>query len=133
VIIDFIEKLRNDPSQLEILGDGNQRKSYLHVKDLIAAFMLVLGNLDKSRSIEIYNVGSHDQTDVKRIAEIVCEEMRIEKPRFRFNNTTGDGRGWKSDVKTMQLSIGKLMDLGWKPSMCSEEAIRTSCRELITK
>lgn len=131
VVIDFINKLRRNPAELEILGDGKQTKSYLHVKDLIDAVFVVLENFDENRNVEIYNVGSPDQVNVIRIAEIVCEEMGINKPVFKFKISVKDGRGWKGDVKTMQLSIRKLMSLGWKPSLKSEQAIRLSCNELL--
>jgi len=100
----------------------------LHVKDLVSAFFAVLPCLERDGTVEAFNVGSLDWVDVKRIAEIVCEEMRV-KPKFRFNNVLGDGRGWKGDVKTMQLSVERLMGLGWKPTLNSEEAVRKSCRE----
>jgi len=131
VVVDFVRKLRQDSSELEILGDGTQRKSYLHVRDLVDAFFVVLGGLRKGGFVEAYNVGSLDQVDVVRIAQIVCEEMEIDKPRFRFNKAVKDGRGWKGDVKMMQLSIQKLLDLGWKPTLSSEEAIRLCCSELL--
>jgi len=131
VVIDFINKLRQNPMELEILGDGKQTKSYLHVKDLIDAVFVVLENFNENNIVGIYNVGSPDQVNVIRIAEIVCEEMGINKPVFKFNISVKDGRGWKGDVKTMQLSIGKLMGLGWKPSLESEDAIRLSCNELL--
>jgi len=132
VVIDFVKKLRRNPAELEILGDGSQKKSYLHVKDLVNAFFVVLNGFhERNGMVEAYNVGSSDQVDVLRIAEVVCEEMRISKPRFRFNNAVEGGRGWKGDVKTMQLSIKKLLDLGWKPIYGSEDAIRLSCRELL--
>jgi len=130
VIIDFFTKLRQNAAELEILGDGNQKKSYLHAKDLISACFFVLKNPAKEPA-EIYNVGSLDQVDVKRIAEIVCEEFHIGKPRFRFSRTFEDGRGWKGDVKTMQLSIEKLSNLGWTPSLKGEDAIRLACKELL--
>ena len=130
VIVDFIRKLKQNPEELEILGDGKQKKSYLHVKDLVSAFFAVLPCLDRAGSVEAFNVGSLDWVDVKRIAEIVCEEMDV-KPRFRFNDVFGDGRGWKGDVKVMRLSVEKLMGLGWKPSLNSEGAIRLGCRELL--
>jgi UDP-glucose 4-epimerase len=130
VIVDFIRKLKQNPEELEILGDGKQKKSYLHVKDLVSAFFAVLPCLDRAGSVEAFNVGSLDWVAVKRIAEIVCEEMDV-KPRFRFNDVFGDGRGWKGDVKVMRLSVEKLMGLGWKPSLNSEGAIRLGCRELL--
>jgi len=131
VIIDFVKKLEQNHAELEILGDGTQKKSYLHVNDLISAFLTVLDNLDKSEFVEAYNVGSLDQVNVMRIAEIVCEEMGISKPKFRFNKTVAGGRGWKGDVKTMHLGVQKLLDLGWKPTLGSEDAVRLSCKELL--
>ena len=68
VIHDFIQKLKTNPKELEILGDGTQNKSYLHVNDCIEAMLL---GLEKTRNqVEIYNIGSEDQTTVKTIAEI---------------------------------------------------------------
>lgn len=77
-----------------------------------------------------FNVVSLDWVEVKRIAEIVCEEMNV-KPKFKFNDVLDDGRGWKGDDKTMRLSVAKLPGLGWKPTLNSEEAVRLGCRELI--
>jgi UDP-glucose 4-epimerase len=131
VIVDFVRKLKHNPRELEILGDGTQKKSYLHVKDLVSAFFAVLDYLGKNGMAQVFNVGSSDQVDVKCIAEIVCEEMGIRNPRFRFNNVLGDGRGWKGDVKIMHLSVERLKSLGWKPTLTSEEAIRLSCKELL--
>jgi UDP-glucose 4-epimerase len=75
VIYDFVEKLRRSPGQLEILGDGTQTKSYLHVKDCIDDTLL---GLDKSSAqVEIFNVGSEDRADVKTVAQIVIEEMGV--------------------------------------------------------
>jgi UDP-glucose 4-epimerase len=131
VIIDFVNKLRRNPSELEILGDGNQKKSYLHVKDIVNAFFVVLNNLDRNQLVQVFNVGSSDQINVKRIAEIVHQEMGISKPHFRFNNALKDGRGWKGDVKKMRLSTTRLMSLGWKPSSGSGDAVRQGCMELL--
>lgn len=130
VVIDFIKKLRQNPKALEILGDGEQKKSYLHVKDLINAIFLVLNNFNIDR-LEIYNIGSLDQVDVKRIAEIVCEEMDLHNVKIMLTGGVDGGRGWKGDVKTMWLSIDKLSSLGWKPSLGSEDAIKLSCKELL--
>ncbi len=131
VIVDFIKKLTQNRTGLEILGDGTQTKSYLHVDDLIQAIFSILNSFHKKRNVDTYNVGSTDQTSVIRIAEIVCEEMEIKHPKFTFNNAYEDGRGWKGDVKTMQLSIEKITNVGWKPSLNSEEAVRLGCKELL--
>jgi len=131
VVVDFVRKLRKSPGELEILGDGTQSKSYMHVKDLVDASFAVLNGFGKGGFVEVYNVGSLDQVDVKRIAEIVTEEMGLQNVEFRFTGGVDGGRGWRGDVKTMLLSVDKLLNLGWRPKLNSEEAVRQSCRELL--
>jgi UDP-glucose 4-epimerase len=98
VIHDFIQKLKRNPKELEILGDGTQTKSYLYISDCIEAMLL---GLEKSkRHIEIYNVGSENQIDVKTIAQIVIEEMGLKNVKLTFTGGVDGGRGWKGDVKT---------------------------------
>jgi UDP-glucose 4-epimerase len=132
VIVDFVRKLREDSRVLEILGDGSQSKSYLHVEDCVDAVLHALRHfVDGKEAFEVYNVGSLDKVGVKRIAEIVGEEMGVREVKFRFTGGVDGGRGWRGDVKTMLLSVDRLLSLGWKPSMNSEEAVRLSCRELL--
>lgn len=131
VIVDFVRKLRENPRELEVLGDGKQCKSYLHVSDLVSALFVVTQGFGRAGRVEAYNVGTSDKVSVVRIAEVVCEEMGLAKPRFRFDASLDGGRGWKGDVKTMLLSVDKLVGLGWRPRLNSEEAVRRSCRELL--
>jgi UDP-glucose 4-epimerase len=131
VVVDFIRKLLENPKELEILGDGNQTKSYLYIKDFLDAVFLALRSfLNAGKVVEVYNVGSFDQVDVKRIAQIVSEEMGLQNVEFKLTGGVDGGRGWRGDVKMMLLSADKLLELGWKPSFSSEEAVRQSCREL---
>ena len=133
VIADFVRKFKGDLRELEILGDGSQSKSYLYVEDLVDAVFLALRHFvdEEKKALEVYNVGSLDKVDVKRIAEIVCDEMGVHEVKFRFTGGVDGGRGWMGDVKTMLLSADKLLSLGWKPKLNSEEAVRLSCRELL--
>ncbi len=132
VILDFINKLEQNPSELQILGDGTQTKSYLHVRDLVGAIFTILKDFsERENRLEVYNVGSLDQINVVDIAKIICEEMKIPSVNFRFDCAASDGKGWKGDVKTMRLSVEKLLKLGWKPTRNSEEAVRSSCREIL--
>lgn len=126
VIYDFIHKLRSNPTELEILGDGNQTKSYIYVDDCIEAMLVGLKANGKNR-VHVFNIGTHDMIRVKRIAEIVCEEMRT-SPKFKF---TGGKRGWKGDVPVMLLDASKLNELGWKQSYTSEEAVKKATRDLL--
>lgn len=96
VVVDFVKKLRENSAELEILGDGTQRKSYLHVKDLVEAFFVVLSRFGDGSRVEVYNAGSLDQVSVVRIAEIVCEEMGLRDVAFRFTGGVDGGRGWKA-------------------------------------
>jgi len=122
---------RLHPKQLEILGDGTQTKSYLYINDCTKAILL---GLEKSKKqIEIYNVGSEDQVDVKTIAQTVIEEMKLKNVKLKFAGGVDGGRGWKGDVKNMLLDISKLKSLGWKPKLNSEQAIREATRQLLNE
>lgn len=124
VIFDFVDKLRANPEELEILGDGNQRKSYIHVQDCLDG---ILCGMREQARISVFNLGSEDQTPVKRIAQIVSEEMKL-APVFRF---TGGDRGWRGDVPVMLLSVKKIQQLGWRLRYKSEEAVRVTARFLV--
>jgi UDP-glucose 4-epimerase len=132
VIIDFINKIRNNPKTLEILGDGTQTKSYLYITDCIDAMIYATKKFLKDKEkVEIYNIGSEDQITVKDIAKIVAKEMK--NPRIKLNFTGGvdGGRGWKGDVKIMNLSIEKLRKSGWTPKHNSENAVRLTTKLII--
>jgi len=126
VIYDFIKKLRRNPEELEILGDGKQKKSYLYIGDCINAMFFGIEHAEQKT--EIYNIGSEDWTEVTEIANIVSEEMKLH-PTYKFTGGI-DGRGWKGDVKIMRLDISKLKSLGWKPKYNSNEAIRMTAKWL---
>jgi len=132
VIIDFINKLKTNPKKLEILGDGTQKKSYLHIEDFIDATLHVTSQfLGDGKKADVYNVGSVDQVEVKKIAEIVAEEMRLRDVKFVFTGGVKGGRGWLGDVKIMHLSIDKLMKTGWKPKYNSEQAVRLAVKAIL--
>ncbi|WP_456328986.1 NAD-dependent epimerase/dehydratase family protein [Archaeoglobus sp.] len=124
VIYDFIMKLKRNPEELEILGNGEQNKSYIYITDCVEAMFV---GLKRDEKVNLFNIGSEDQVKVRRIAEIVSEELGI-SPKFRF---TGGDRGWKGDVPVMLLSIERLKKLGWRPRYSSEEAVRMAARDLI--
>jgi UDP-glucose 4-epimerase len=132
VIVDFIRKLRQDSRRLEILGDGTQKKSYMHIDDCVGAFVHLADRFLKSiERVEIFNIGTDDQVDVGKIASIVAEEMKLSGVKFAYTGGVDGGRGWLGDVKVMHLSIKKLLGSRWKPRCGSEEAVRLATRELL--
>lgn len=128
VLVDFIRKLRQNPKELEILGSGKQRKSYLEVKDCVRAMIYAVEN--SHEEINLFNIGSRDSIDVTRIADIVAERMGLFGVNYRYTGGV-DGRGWKGDVLTMMLSIEKMERLGWTPEHGSAGAIETAVDALL--
>ena len=129
VIWDFIMKLKKNNRMLEILGDGKQKKSYIHINDCVDGFLFCLMNSEKK--IDVYNIGNNDQTDVMSIAEIIFEKMNLRDIKIIPKGGTNDGRGWIGDVKEMLLDISKLEKLGWKPKLPSQEAVKLATEEMI--
>ncbi len=127
VTVDFIRKLQRNPSELRILGDGTQSKSYIHISD--SANAVLNAHQLKGRLVEVYNVGSEDRVTVLKIAKIVVEEMGLRKVSFVFTKGSNEG-GWVGDVKNMLLDITRLKSKGWAPRHGSEEAVRLATREL---
>ena len=134
VIVDFIKKLRANPHELEILGDGTQKKSYLHVSDAISATLHLLDLMLRGAfSCDVFNVGSEDWVNVVEIADMVVEAMGLSDVKYVFRPMTPDGRGWPGDVKLMLLDISKLRATGWRPSMSSREAVKKTVEALLSE
>jgi UDP-glucose 4-epimerase len=128
VIHDFIQKLKKNPRELEILGDGTQNKSYLHIDDCVEA---MLCGVEKTKTkVETYNVGSEDQISVKAIAQTLLSEMKLKNVKLRFTGGVDGGRGWIGDVKNMLLDINKLRSLEWKPKHNSKQAVAKTAKQL---
>ena len=130
VIVDFVRKLRADPSQLEILGDGRQTKSYVSVSDTVDAMVHAVRHAPKG--VHPYNIGSLDAISVVQLADAVTDVMGI-RPKYRFAGGTADGAGWKGDVKVMGLALDSLARLGsgWRPRHSSEAAVRLTAESLV--
>ena len=130
VIYDFIKKLQRDPQRLEILGDGTQKKSYLHVSDAVEATWILFEHFrENGRKIDVYNVGSEDWVTVGEIAKIVSKTMNL-NPEFYYTGGVNGGRGWIGDVKYMLLDITKAKNAGWKPKTNSKETVEKAAKEI---
>lgn len=128
-VIDFVNKLRTDPNNLEILGDGKQKKSYLHVSDLIEAIKLVLIFHSKRTEpfYEVFNVGNDQYCTVTESAEVICSALQV-NPKFSY---TGGSRGWVGDSPFVHLDTSKLKALGWRPRVKIFDAIRSTALSLL--
>lgn len=125
VIIDFINKIKANPDELEVLGDGSQTKPYLYVKDLIDAMLFIWENADEP--LNYYNISGIGTTSVAEIARMAIAEMGT-KTKIRY---TGGDRGWKSDSPKYTPDTKKLTDLGWIPNMTSNEAVSYSIKQIL--
>jgi len=125
VIVDFIRKLKRNPRQLEILGDGDQAKPYLHVSDCIWG-MLVAYERSK-QPVNYFNLTSRGVTTTGCVADIVVNALGLRDVEYLY---TGGDRGWPGDVARVSLEPSKLGRLGWAARLTSDEAVNSAAREL---
>lgn len=125
VIFDFINKLKISSSELVVLGDGKQEKSYLYVKDLINAIEYAWNF--KNEKVDIFNIGGIDTINVSEIAHIVVENIGLGS----LISYTGGDRGWKGDVPKFTYDINKILDTKWTPKLNSREAVELTVKSLI--
>ena len=131
VTYDFVHKLKDNPKELEILGDGKQDKSYFHVDDCISAMLAKAPReLCDAGEFMALNVGSKDSIDVVTLANEVCKVMKLKGVEYKFTGGVDGGRGWKGDVKKMRLDIKKMKSHGWDPQFTSRKAIRDTAKWL---
>ncbi|MGA1872879.1 MAG: NAD-dependent epimerase/dehydratase family protein [Thermoplasmatota archaeon] len=128
ILFDFYHKLKKDPRRLEILGDGLQRKSYIHVSDCVEG---VLHATETQGSMfEYYNVGTEDFAVINQIPGIVIEAMGLDNVELHY--TGGHkGAGWKGDVKYMSLAVDKILSTGWRYRLNSIKTLERAIREII--
>jgi UDP-glucose 4-epimerase len=128
VIFDFIKKLRQNPKELQILGDGNQEKPFFLVEDCIEGMLCGFRNPDNQ--CDVFNLGCNSTTNVTTIAQIVVEEMGLGDVQFKY---TGGRRGWPGDVPQVRFNVEKMKRLGWTARHTSDEAVRIAAQRLLGK
>jgi UDP-glucose 4-epimerase len=128
VVFDFINKLKKNKSELEILGDGIQEKPYIHVVDCVAGFLY--GFQHARERVNIFNLGTASSSNVSSIARVLVEEMGLSDVVFKF---TGGDRGWPGDVPQVRYDTLKMERLGWKPGYTSDEAVRRGIKDILGK
>ncbi len=118
VIGDFIDKLRRDPTRLQVLGDGRQAKSYLLAEECVEAILFAVDHAP--HGLHVFNLGCDDSLSVTRIAQMVAAAMGLEGVTLAY--TGGEG-GWPGDVPRFRLDAEAINQLGWCARYNSEEAV----------
>jgi UDP-glucose 4-epimerase len=117
-VFDFYRKLLKDPSQIEVLGDGKQRKSYLYVQDCIDAIFLAMSQ-PGGAGARIYNLGTDEYCAVDESLSWITGHLGLNPMR----NYTGGSRGWIGDSPFIFLDTAKIKSLGWRPKLSIREAV----------
>jgi UDP-glucose 4-epimerase len=125
-VIDFWRKLRADPTRLHVLGDGRQKKSYLHVGDCVRAMLVAIDRSvpPKDAPIHLYNLGHRGTLEVNESIRIIARELGV-SPALTYS---GGERGWVGDAPRILLDTTKIEGLGWKPEKTIEESVVETLR-----
>jgi UDP-glucose 4-epimerase len=121
-VFDFCAQLMKDPGRLRVLGDGNQRKSYLYVQDCLSAMLHVI---DREKSnlanhgCEVFNLGANEYCTVKDSISWITARLGL-SPKLEF---TGGDRGWIGDNPFIFLDTRKVRETGWSPALSIKEGI----------
>ena len=116
-IFDFMRQLAKDPERLHVLGDGKQRKSYLHVQDCIEG--ILLGSTATDERIQIFNLGTDEVCQVFDSVGWITGRLKL-SPRLSFS---GGRRGWIGDIPLIHLGTSRIRSIGWRPKRSIREAV----------
>ncbi len=125
---DFVRRLKADPTQLRILGDGTQKKSYVHVEDILAAIRIA--DERATERYTVFNVATDDYITVSEIADLAVKVSGLAPGETKYQFTGGD-RGWKGDVPVVRFDCSKIKALGWKAERSSAEAVTDAMKAMI--
>ena len=104
----FLTQKRNN-KPLTIVGNGNQTRDFIHVEDLIDAFMKLIRSDLRNK---IYNLGSGKETSINQIARIIGGE-KIFIPK-RPNEPS------RSCANILKIK----KDISWKPKISINEGVK---------
>ena len=123
VIKELIHKLRQNPHQLEIFGDGLQKKDFIYVDDCLDGILFAFKN--SNEIVNVFNLSSGTTTSVNKIVEMILEEMNLKNVKLTY---TGGKSGWIGDAPIVHYNIDKIKSLGWKPKYLSDDSVRLSIK-----
>ncbi len=116
-VFDFCRRLLNDATELHILGDGHQKKSYLYVHDCIDAILIALEKAPGRTNI--FNLGTDEYCEVNDSVDWITSALGV-SPRRTYSGGT---RGWVGDNPFILLDCQRMRALGWQPKLTIREAV----------
>jgi UDP-glucose 4-epimerase len=132
VIYDFIKRLKENPSELMIYGDGTQEKNYFLVEECIygMAFGFNTIPISDDKPCDVFNLGTDSVSRVLDIAEIVKQEMGLSTATIKIQGTK---IAWPGDQPKVHITVGKMLSYGWRAKLSSDEAVRIAVRRMLGK
>lgn len=130
IIYDFINKLRKNPKELEVLGTGKGEKNYFLVEECINGMLFIYNKIQNGPYPFLINLGTDSRSKIMQIAKIIIEEMDLKNVKYTF---TGTPRGWPGDQPVVLLDTAKVHSIGWYAKKTSNEAVRTAVRRILGK
>jgi UDP-glucose 4-epimerase len=116
-VFDFYKQLLEHPDQLSVLGNGQQKKSYLYVQDCIDAIFVALEKADQK--VNVFNLGTDGYCQVNDSIGWICGHLGL-SPKIEY---TGGERGWIGDSPFIFLKCNRIRSLGWKPRLTIKEGV----------
>ena len=116
-VYDFYKKLKNNPEELAVLGNGKQRKSYLYIQDCLDA--ILVAHDKASNKVNIFNLGVDGYCELNDSIEWICKELNV-SPSIIYS---GGDRGWIGDNPFIFLDTKKITSLGWIPKLSIQEGV----------
>jgi UDP-glucose 4-epimerase len=123
-VVDFLASLRRDPDHLLVLGDGYQKKSYLHVEDCVSAMLARLGEQPR---FEVLNLGVDGYCTVRESCAWICRRAGYD-PEISY---TGGDRGWVGDNPFIYLDTTRMRAHGWAPRHTIRQAVEATVDYLL--
>lgn len=124
---DFLQKLTINGSELSILGDGTQSKSYVHISDIISG--VLLAHKKNNKANDVFNISTDDSLTVNEIARAAINVCNLDINNVELKYSGGN-RGWKADVPIVKLSADKIKNLGWRPKFSSKTAMERALQDM---
>ena len=128
VINDVIKKIKHNPNELEILGNGTQKKDFIFVNDCIEGILFAFRN--SNEKINIFNLSSGTTMAINEVVKVILQQMDLKKINIAYN---GGNIGWAGDVPIVHYNINKIKKLGWSPKYNSKMAINLAVKGMLER